>query len=116
MDTEKTAEHASLDQVVGTHVHILMWTRKITQSALGRQLGIDQSALSKKLRGERGWSLDEVERAARVLGVPMLSLFDRNWYTPRDLNPEPTDSGIDNVTPIDSAPSMRWPLTGGSAA
>ncbi len=37
-------------------------------------------------------------------------------YTPRDLNPEPTDSGTENVIPIDWARSMREPMLGGEAA
>lgn len=32
------------------------------------------------------------------------------------IRPTSTDSGTDNVTPIDWAPSLRWPLSGGSAA
>lgn len=116
METEKAAVRASLDEIVGANVHMLMWARKITQVALAGKMGIDQSGLSKRLRGERSWSLDEVDAAARILGVTVVELLERKWYTPRDSNPEPTDYGNDNVVPIDWAPSLRFPLTGGSAA
>ncbi len=49
-------------------------------------------------------------------GVPSWEGGVVPWYTPRDLNPEPTDSRTDNVTSIDWAPSLRWPMSGGSAA
>lgn len=58
----------------------------------------------------------EVDLAWLTTGVPSWEGGHAPWYTPRDSNPEPTDSGTDNVTPIDWAPSLRWPLSGGSAA
>ena len=76
----------SLDEIVGRNVHMLMWDRQITQVKLGNAVGIDQSSLAKKLRGKRGWSLDEVNAVAAELGTTIGALC-----TPWDLNPEPTD-------------------------
>ena len=112
----REATTVSLDAVVGRNVHVIMWERKMTQTALGGMIGTDQSSLGKKLRGERGWSLDEVEQVAAALAVPVSALFDRAWYTPRDLNPEPTDSRIAPVISIDFARSLREPMSGGTAA
>jgi transcriptional regulator with XRE-family HTH domain len=106
MEPKSAAGRASLDEVVGERVHMLMWKAKITQTAMARQMGVDQSALSKRIRGERGWSLDDVEAAASILGVSVANLLDRNWYTPRDSNPEPADIGSAVVRSIDSAPSI----------
>lgn len=58
----------------------------------------------------------EVDLAWLYTGTPSWDGGAVPWYTPRDLNPEPTDSEAGNVTPIDWARSMRWPLSGGSAA
>lgn len=61
----------SLDALVGRRVHMIMWDRRISQTALGKQVGIDQSALGKRLRGERGWSLDDLRLVAHALGTTM---------------------------------------------
>jgi predicted transcriptional regulator len=49
-----------VDAAVGRRVHMLMWDRHLSQTALAPTLGIDQSALSKKMRGVRPWTLDEL--------------------------------------------------------
>ena len=43
----------SLDVAVGRRVHHLMWDRRITQTALGRALKIDQSGVGRRLRGDQ---------------------------------------------------------------
>ena len=90
MTAQPKADHVPLDVVVGTNVHSLMWARRMTQTELGRAIGVDQSTLGKKLRGDRGWSLDQVESAAEVLGVDAAYLMDRqrfNLVHPRGLEP-----------------------------
>lgn len=57
----------SLDAAVGRRVHMLMWDRRVTQTALGRTIGMDQSSMSKRLRGDRGWSLDDLRAVATAL-------------------------------------------------
>ncbi|WP_368874648.1 helix-turn-helix domain-containing protein [Microbacterium sp. GbtcB4] len=52
-----------------------MWDQQLTQTAFGARVGIDQSTLAKKLRGQRGWSLDEVATVAAELGVSVAYLF-----------------------------------------
>ncbi|MPT14053.1 MAG: XRE family transcriptional regulator [Microbacterium sp.] len=64
-----------MDAEVGRRVHMLMWDQQLTQTAFGARVGIDQSALAKKLRGQRGWSLDEVATVAAELGVSVSYLF-----------------------------------------
>lgn len=85
------------DAQVGKRAHQLMWERKLTQTAVGKELGIDSGSLGKKLRGERGWSLDEVVALARVLEVTIAYLFgEENEKTPpmsggRKMNSQPLD-------------------------
>ena len=64
-----------MDAAIGRRVHHLMWDRKLTQTALGSRIGINQSGLAKKLRGQRGWSADELVVVARELGVRVGYLF-----------------------------------------
>ena len=90
-------ERHTADVEVGRHVHMLMWSRQIKQAELATRLGIQQSALSKKLRGHRPWSVDELLITAGFLNTTVAYLvgeIDDEKCTPRDLNPEPTDSGL----------------------
>ena len=58
-----------MDARVGRLVHQMMWDRHLTQTAVANQLGITQPALSKKLRGDRGWSAQEIVTVAQVLAT-----------------------------------------------
>ncbi len=64
-----------MDAIIGRRVHHMMWDRKITQTALAGVLGLQQSALSRKLRGERGWSSDELVAVAGTLHTNVADLF-----------------------------------------
>lgn len=107
-------EKRQMDAEVGRRVHMLMWDQGLTQTAFGARVGIDQSSVAKKLRGQRGWSIDELVITARALNTTVAYLvgeIDDPLCTPRDLNPEPTDSGMPGVLAsivhIDQARSMR---------
>ena len=65
----------NLDTVVGRNIHARMWDARITQTKAAPAIGVTQSALSKKLRGERPWTLDELYAAARVLGCTVDDLL-----------------------------------------
>ena len=65
------------DRVIGATVHALMWRQRVTQRDIAGHLGIQQSAMSRKLRGTRPWLAAEVVAVAEVLGVPLAELFPR---------------------------------------
>lgn len=83
----------SLDVAVGRRVHLMMWDRRITQTALGRAMNVDQSGVGRRLRGERGWSLDDLARAAAALGTTMSYLLGE------DENPHPGGAGGGSALP-----------------
>jgi transcriptional regulator with XRE-family HTH domain len=66
---------------------MLMWDRQLTQAALGERVGIEQSGLAKKLRGQRGWALAEIVAVADALDVTIASLFGEE---PEPTRPRPT--------------------------
>lgn len=75
---------------------MLMWERRITQTALGKKVGIDQSSLAKRLRGERGWALDDIKSVAAELRVSMAYLLGET-NDPSPVGPagiEPTTSTV----------------------
>lgn len=105
----------SLDVAVGRRVHMLMWDQKLSQTALSKRLGIAQTTLSKKLHGERGWSLEDLQAIANALHVSMAYLLGES-----NVKAPPGGDGGDGGTPkkADSV-SDRRPLdykVGSSAA
>lgn len=122
MEPETVRVEESADAAVGRRVHMLMWDRQVKQAELAMQLGIQQSALSKKLRGHRPWSLDELLTAARWLDTTAAYLIGESDEVGRLVHPlglEPrthcfSDEHVAEVVSIDSARSLRsW---GGEAA
>lgn len=101
MSQINAVEAESLDITVGRRVHLMMWERRITQTALGRTIGIDQSNLGRRLRGERGWSLDDLRATANALGTTMSYLLGETEEGPGGGAPEPTLPRLDsNQQPI----------------
>lgn len=54
---------------------MLMFRARTTQTALGKSIGMTQAALSKKIHGERKWSLDDLHAVASALNVSVASLI-----------------------------------------
>lgn len=94
MSTPWIAQEAvSLDMAVGERVHQLMWRAKISQTTFAPKLGLSQAGLSKKLRGERSWSLDEVVAVARIFEISLSDLLAEPGASgpTMPVNPPPTD-------------------------
>lgn len=93
------------DAEVGRRIHMLMWDQQLTQAALGARVGIEQSGLAKKLRGQRGWALSEIVAVADVLDVSIASLFGEGPEAPLDPNRGAEDYRVD--APVVSLSSYR---------
>ena len=84
----------TFDAQVGERVHLLMWRASRTQTEMGRQVGIDQSVLSKKLRGITRWYAGEISAIARTLRTTSAYLMGEtdDPTLPRlDSNQQPSD-------------------------
>ncbi len=66
-DIRESKRTKGLDYEVSRRVNMLMWDRKMTQTALGKRLGVGQSTFSKKVRGELGWSVADLVAVSHVL-------------------------------------------------
>ncbi len=88
-------EVETMDQAIGRRVHTLMWERRVTNRAMAPSLGMDESGLGRRLRGERGWSAEQVWLAHRYLNVPLEAIYGET--TPGGVGPagvEPTTSTV----------------------
>jgi transcriptional regulator with XRE-family HTH domain len=59
-----------------------MFDKRMTQARLGAAAGIEQSLLSKKLRGLRPWTLAEMISVADALRVDARDLLSSMWGDP----------------------------------
>ena len=71
--------------LVGELVHQFMWRQKRSQTDVAAALGIAQSTLSRKLRGERPWEIGELYKLAEILEISIMDLI------PNEQNPRPGD-------------------------
>lgn len=105
-------EPQSHDARVGERVMMLMFRARISQTALARRMGMTQAALSKKIYGERKWSLDDLYSAAASLGVDVIELLEstKNAPTPKgggnllpelDSNQQPAGNKPNNIIEVD---------------
>lgn len=67
------------DQAFGRTVHQQMWDRKISQRAMAPAIGLDQSTLSKKLRGIRPWTFAEMLKVADYMQMDARDLLTAMW-------------------------------------
>lgn len=63
------------DQQIGERVHQLMWRLRLKQTEVAPLMGLTQSGLSRKMRGVRSWSLDELLQISEILKVPATELL-----------------------------------------
>lgn len=60
---------SEIDTLIGEAVHRAMWRRRLQQIDVAPRAGMTQSALSKKIRGQRPWSVEDVYRVAWAMEV-----------------------------------------------
>lgn len=65
----------SIDEQVGERVHAAMWRQRRQQIEVAPAVGMNQSTLSRKIRGQRPWSVEEIYRIAEELGVDPTELL-----------------------------------------
>lgn len=70
------------DEAVGIKVNQLMFERRVTRKQLGEVLGIAAPNAGKKIRGEIGWSLNDLFLVADYFGVEVASLLPKKKETP----------------------------------
>lgn len=63
------------DAHIGERVHHMLWTQGRSQRGLATYLGLNETTLSRKIRGNRPWSVDEVLGAAAYLDCRLADLL-----------------------------------------
>ena len=92
------------DTYIGERVHMEMWRAGITQVQLAAALGLDQAAVSRRLRGRTAWKASEVRRAANLLRVAVVDLLPPDELTAAALKPQV--SGVHGSNPSFALPRV----------
>lgn len=70
-----TYPHGALNSAVAEVLRGLRGRKSMTQAELAEIVGVDQSQLSKLLRGAKEWRVPQVEAAATALGSDVVTVF-----------------------------------------
>ena len=65
----------SADEAVGIAVNNLMFQRRVTRKQLGDALGVTGSNAGRKLRGEIGWSLNDLYVTSELLQIELRDIL-----------------------------------------
>lgn len=104
-----SGEYRPLSSIVSEEVRSLMGRRNVSQGTLAEIMGLNQTAVSARLRGKTPWKVDEVGHLAGFFGVPAASFFRAGGTNPviafppklpgLDSNQEPSDPRVE-IAPI----------------
>ena len=72
-NTEQIGDFGEL--VRGDRVVALMWPRRLSQTQLAAEIGVNRTLFSLKLRGQRQWYLREVAALAKALNTTVAYLI-----------------------------------------
>ena len=65
------------DQAIGITINDLMFRNKVTRKQLGQVLGLSSQAISRKVLGQVGWSINDLYITADFFGVDITDLLPR---------------------------------------
>lgn len=109
MGRGKTPELTDLSRGLVVALQIELARAGLHQTALAEQIGMPKSGMSRRMNGQLGFDLIEVERMAAVFGIPPHVLIERAEQEAKHLKPtlpDVLDLAADHTTqPLDRD---RW--------
>lgn len=82
------ADGRPLSQRVSQEVRALMGRHQVSQERLAAWLGVNQTAVSARLRGVTEWKVSEIERVAEGFGIHPAALMGGHAENPRPGGPD----------------------------
>lgn len=95
-----------IDSQIGDRVHHEMWRLRITQKQVSDALGVDQAAVSRRLRGRTAWKVSEVFQVARLLGISPTDLLPAELAAPAPRQPVTRQDVLEEL----SWTTRRYPI------
>jgi hypothetical protein len=97
---------SEIDTLIGEAVHRAMWRRRLQQIDVAPRAGMTQSALSKKIRGLRPWSVEDIYRVAWAMDVDPGELLVLDAEEVELLRARLSEVTASLLTLLDSQPSL----------
>ena len=72
-----TSPRYTAHEAIGISVNQLLFTRNIKRQRLGEALGVQGQAVSKKLRGQSRWTIEEIYAMAEFFELDLMDLLPR---------------------------------------
>src|SRR4051812_1322533 len=91
--TTTPVEAVPLRERVAEEIRVLLTRRRMSAAHLGRKLGVSQTWVWRRLKGETAFDLDDLERIAELLGVAVAELL------PPDMRTARVNNGAESDTP-----------------
>lgn len=86
--------------------------KQLSASELARRLGVSQPYISRRLTGETAINVDELDRIARALEVPVVALLPREVTAQRERGVnEPYGDPATNARPLHPVAVHRTPIS-----
>lgn len=82
MSTQSAVVVENSDAMIGERIHALLWRSRLSQATFAKTLGVSQSTMSKKLRGERPWYTGELIATSQALDVTIAYLYGETKEAP----------------------------------
>ncbi|ADG97659.1 helix-turn-helix domain protein [Segniliparus rotundus DSM 44985] len=68
-------ENHTLSDAVAAEVRALLARRDMTRAQLAEKIGVEYPVLCRAVKGQRPWRLDELQKVADALAVPVAQLL-----------------------------------------
>jgi len=68
---------STLSERVAEEIRVALTRRRMSAAALARQLGVSQTYVWRRLEGQTAFDLDDLEKIAGILEVPVVELLRR---------------------------------------
>ena len=100
-----------LRAAVAEEIQILLLRRKSNPTQLAKRLGWSQSYMSRRIVGDSAFDVDDLERIAAALDVPITELFPRRGQGNVSVGSEPASVTVSGNVPWSDHPVLTGAMT-----
>lgn len=107
MTVATTERRTSLTERVAEEIRAQMGRKRMSGARLAKQLGVSDMWVSYRLRGVQPIDLNDLERIADALGVPVIDLLPRDTVRPNNRSTDQAERPMPPPRPDHSRPKGR---------
>lgn len=100
----------TLQQIISDNMLLAIASRRITRAKLAEGLGVSGSLVSQKIKGRTSWTIEDMEKAGRYLGIEPAWFLRAHNVMGEPVGPvglEPTTGGLLPRAVVSSLSALR---------